>query len=243
MPSKLLAQKNIKHQAQLWYAYFNDIKFSNNYRLLTDVQERQFIKPVGAQGSIHFRSILYHNLGNNWEAGAGFGIFLNSPQNIPSTSDLVVPELRPTVDVLNRQKAGKLQISNRLRLEARFHHEVQNNELDGGYEFNNFRCRYQVTTSYPVIKNTKNKPIVNLKVQDEVMINFGKKIVENTFDQNRFYTGLGFDVIHHFSLELGYLNWYQQTSNGTTYYNRNIFRLGINHQLDLSKHKPIVTAQ
>lgn len=236
-PAKMYAQKDTRQQAQVWYAYFNDLKFSNSLRLGTDVQERQFIKPVGAQGSLHFRTILYHNLGHNWEAGTGLGLFFNSPQNIPSSSDLAVPELRPTVDILNRQKAGKLQITNRLRMEARYFHEVQNNELTGGFEFNNFRCRYQVATSYPIIKNEKNKPVVLVKLQDEVMINFGKKIVANTFDQNRFYAGLGFEVFKNCSLELGYLNWFQETSNGTTYYNRNIFRIGINHQVDLSKTK------
>src|SRR6476620_4768770 len=72
-------QKTILHQTQLWYAYFNNLKFSDKYRLLTDIQERQFIEPVGAQGNLIFRSILYRRLGNNWEAGAGMCVFFTSP--------------------------------------------------------------------------------------------------------------------------------------------------------------------
>src|SRR4051812_48199637 len=68
MPLKTQAQKTVLNQAQLWYAYFNNLKFSNKYRLLTDIQERQFIEPVGAQGTFLFRSILYRNLGGGWEA-------------------------------------------------------------------------------------------------------------------------------------------------------------------------------
>src|SRR5690348_4771746 len=106
IPITTNAQKQELHQTQLWYAYFNNLKFSDKYRLLTDVQERQFIKPVGAQGTFLFRSILYRNLGNGWEAGIGVARFYQSPTKIPTTSTLVVPEWRPTVDLVNKQKTG-----------------------------------------------------------------------------------------------------------------------------------------
>src|SRR5689334_17034227 len=94
VPLKTQAQKTVVNQAQLWYAYFNNLKFSSKYRLLTDVQERQFIKPVGAQGTFLFRSILYRNLGGGWEAGIGLARFYQSPTKIPTTSTLVIPEWR-----------------------------------------------------------------------------------------------------------------------------------------------------
>src|SRR6478672_6204912 len=89
LPLTAIAQKEVIHQTQLWYAYFNNLKFSDKYRLLTDIQERHFIEPVGSQGNLIFRSILYRSLGNNWEAGAGLALFFTSPQKIPSSSDLV----------------------------------------------------------------------------------------------------------------------------------------------------------
>src|SRR6478736_8222113 len=98
LPLTTIAQKEVMHQTQLWYAYFNNLKFSNKYRLLTDIQERQFIEPVGAQGTFLFRAILYRNLGSGWEAGIGLARFYQSPTKIPTTSTLVVPEWRPTVD-------------------------------------------------------------------------------------------------------------------------------------------------
>ena len=235
LPSKTFAQKQVLHQTQLWYAYFNNLKFSDKYRLLTDVQERQFIEPVGAQGNLIFRSILYRNLGGNWEAGAGMALFFSSPQKIPTTSKLVVPELRPTVDIIYRQKAGIVNINHRYRFEARYYHQVENNKLSSGYNFNNFRFRYQISADVPVIKNAQKKPVLSLRVYDEVMVNFGKKIVSNTFDQNRIYGGIIYDASKSLSVELGYLNWFQETSDGETYYKRNIIRLGINHRINLSK--------
>jgi len=239
IPLKMHAQKNVLNQAQLWYSYFNNLKFSNKYRLLTDVQERQFIKPVGAQGTFLFRSILYRNLGGGWEAGIGLARFYQSPTKIPTSSTLVVPEWRPTVDFVNKQKAGAFNLSQRFRFEARYYHKVDKDKgaLDDGYQFGNFRCRYQFGADYPIIKNSQKKPVVSIRAYDEVMVNFGKNVVSNTFDQNRIYGGFVFNETKSFTFELGYLNWFQETTDGETYYNRNIIRFGINHTIDLSKSK------
>ena len=236
-PINSQAQKNVLHQAQIWYSYYNNLKFSDKYRLLTDIQERQFIAPVGAQGTFLFRSILYRNLGNNWEAGVGLARFYQSPTKIPSSSDLVVPEWRPTIDFVNKQKAGAANLGSRFRVEARYYHHVEDGKLASGYQFGNFRFRYQFSADYPIIRNAKKKPVLSVRAYDEVMVNFGSKIVSNTFDQNRLFAGFMFDVTKSFQLELGYLNWFQETSDGQTYYNRNILRFQINHRIDLSKSK------
>jgi hypothetical protein len=237
LPLITRAQKQVIHQTQLWYAYFNNLKFSNKYRLLTDVQERQFIEPVGAQGTFLFRSVLYRSLGNGWEAGVGLARFYQSPTKIPTTSTLVVPEWRPTIDFVNKQKAGAVNLSSRMRFEARYYHQVESGKLADGYQFGNFRVRYQFGADYPIIKNSHKKPVVSIRAYDEVMVNFGGKIVANTFDQNRIYGGFIFTVSKSFNFELGYLNWFQETTDGETYYNRNIIRLGINQTIDLSKSK------
>jgi hypothetical protein len=239
MPLKTQAQKTVLNQAQLWYAYFNNLKFSNKYRLLTDIQERQFIEPVGAQGTFLFRSILYRNLGGGWEAGVGLARFYQSPTKIPTTSTLVVPEWRPTVDFVNKQKAGAFNLSQRFRFEARYYHNVTQDKsgLEDGYQFGNFRVRYQFGADYPIVKNSQKKPVISIRAYDEIMANFGSKVVANTFDQNRIYGGFIFTVSKSFNFELGYLNWFQETTDGKTYYNRNIFRLGINQTIDLSKSK------
>ena len=65
------------------------------------------------------------------------------------------------------------------------------------------------------------------------MVNVGRKIVKNTFDQNRIYGALNYSFKPSFSIELGYMNWYQQRSNGVDFYNRNIFRLSLFHQISL----------
>jgi hypothetical protein len=66
------------------------------------------------------------------------------------------------------------------------------------------------------------------------MINFGKNIVFNTFDQNRLSAGFYFNLNEFFDLEVGYSHWYQQRSNGQSFDNRHILRLALSHTIDLS---------
>jgi hypothetical protein len=60
---------------------------------------------------------------------------------------------------------------------------------------------------------------------DEVLINFGKPIVFNTFDQNRLTLGVKKRINKNWSFDFGYMMVYQQQSNGYTY--------NLNHTLRL----------
>jgi ribosomal protein S26 len=63
------------------------------------------------------------------------------------------------------------------------------------------------------------------------MINAGKNAVYNSFDQNRVYVGLQYGISSAVAVELGYMNSFQQRKTGIDYFDRNIIRLSIYHQL------------
>jgi Protein of unknown function (DUF2490) len=65
------------------------------------------------------------------------------------------------------------------------------------------------------------------------MLNAGKIIIHNQFDQNRIYLAIEQELNKTFSLELGYLNSYQQRSNGYQFYDRNIMRFTLYHKIKL----------
>ena len=58
---------------------------------------------------------------------------------------------------------------------------------------------------------------LTLALNDEVHINFGNEIVNNYFDQNRFFVGLSYHVNAHDNLQLGYMNLFQQLPAGNKY--------------------------
>lgn len=231
-PKLLLAQKNIEKQQLIWYGYYNTLKFNEKWSLLSEIQERQFYNPT-AQHQLVFRSNLERKLIGNWNASAGITYFLQNPNNPESESNLTVPELRPDIGFNNKQKLSFITINHRYKAEARFFHDVENNRLVGGYRFSNLRLRYQLGIDVPLWKKEEQEKLV-LKLRDEVMFNLGGKVVNNTFDQNRYYLGLNYKLNKSFAFEVGYMNWFQQLKTGKDFYDRDILRLSIFHTIELN---------
>ena len=235
IPGFLLAQKKIENQQLIWYGYYNNLKLNENWSLNSEIQERQFYNPT-AQHQLVFRSNLERKVFADWKASVGMTLFFQNPNTPNSESNLTVPELRPDIGFNNKQKLGFLTINHRYKAEARFFHDVENNRLVGGYRFSNFRLRYQLGLDIPIWKNEKQQTII-VKIKDEIMFNAGNKIVKNTFDQNRIYLAVNYKLNNSYAVELGYMNWFQQQKSGTDFYNRDILRLSIFHNIDLKKDK------
>ncbi|CAM4335270.1 DUF2490 domain-containing protein [Flavobacterium terrigena] len=235
IPEFLLAQKKVENQQLIWYGYYNSLKFNENWSLNSEIQERQFYNPT-AQHQLVFRLNLERKLIEDWKASSGMTLFLQNPNNPNSESNLTVPELRPDIGFSNKQKLRFITINHRYKAEARFFHDVENGKLVGGYHFSNFRLRYQLGLDFPIWKKEGNEKLL-LKIKDEIMFNLGKKIVKNTFDQNRVYLALNYKVNKSYAFEIGYMNWFQQQKSGTDFYNRDILRLSIFHSIDLKKKK------
>lgn len=235
IPKFSFAQKKVEHQQLIWYGYYNSLKFNDNWALNSEIQERQFYDPT-AQHQLVFRSNLERKLIDNWNTSVGMTLFLQNPNNPNSESNLTVPELRPDIGFNSKQKLGLITINHRYKAEARFFHDVENQKLVGGFRFSNIRFRYQLGLDFPLLKKEGKEKII-LKVKDEIMFNLGNKIVKNTFDQNRIYLALHYKLNASYALELGYMNWFQQQKTGTDFYNRDILRVSIFHNIDFKKEK------
>ena len=235
LPKFLLAQKKVENQQLIWYGYYNSLKFNENWSLNSEIQQRQFYNPT-AQHQLVFRSNLERKVFEDWKASVGITLFLQDPNNPNSESKLTVPELRPDIGFNNKQKLGFITINHKYKAEARFFHDVRNQELVDGYRFSHFRLRYQLGLDFPIWKRGGSEKLL-LKIKDEIMFNVGSKIVKNTFDQNRIYLALNYKLNKSYAFEVGYMNWFQQQKSGTDFYNRDILRLSIFHTIDFKKEK------
>jgi hypothetical protein len=229
------AQKKVENQQLIWYGYYNSLKFNESWSLYNEIQERQFYNPT-AQHQLVFRSNLERKLIENWNASVGMTLFLQNPNNPNSESNLTVPELRPDIGFNNKQKLGFMTINHRYKAEARFFHDIENEKLVSGFRFSNIRLRYQLGLDFSLLKKEAKEKII-LKVKDEIMFNVGNKIVKNIFDQNRIYVALYYKLNASYALEVGYMNWFQQQKTGTDFYNRDILRLSIFHNIDFKNKK------
>lgn len=229
----LFGQKNVENQQLLWYGYYNKLQINQNWVLNSEVQERHFYQPL-VQHQLVFRTNLDRRILDDINVSLGFVVFLQSPNDPESESTLMVPELRTDFGFNAKKKYKYFNVNQRFKVESRFFHQTENNELVGGYQFSNFRMRYQLGLDIPLIKKQDAEKLI-LKIKDEVMFNFGKNIVKNVFDQNRIYIGLNYPMNKNLAFEAGYLNWFQQRPSGTDFYNRDIIRFSVFHTINLKK--------
>ncbi|MGK2862663.1 MAG: DUF2490 domain-containing protein [Chitinophagaceae bacterium] len=223
--------KQVAHQSLYWVRYYNQLVINEKWTWHNEFDNRRFFK--GNQQH-HFiaHSRLHYKILQNAEIAFGLTYSRQSPQDPNSTSDLVVPEIRPAQEVnYSNPITKRLTLQHRIRIDERFIHKNDGQVLLAGYNFN-FRFRYRILASF-ILNKEEAKTATTLKVANELMVNAGKNIVYNHFDQNRIYLALEQGLNKNFSVELGYLHLYQQRATGYQFFDREIIRLTIYHKIKL----------
>lgn len=220
--------KQTINQQLYWIRYYNQLSLSKKWTWHNEFEERRFlVNNRHNQFIIHSR--LHYKTSKSTDIGLGLTFSLQDPQDPWSTKKLTVPELRPVQEFnYTNWISNKFYLNQRFRLDERFIHKDDGEKLIDGYNFN-FRARYRLQANLRLNKDAHNNPTI-FKIGDEIMINAGKNIVYNRFDQNRMYAGIETPISKYFSVELGYLYIFQQKSNGYSYYDRDVFRLTLYHR-------------
>lgn len=226
-------EKNVDHQSLLWTRYYNQLTINNKWSLHSEFDNRIFLNPV-EQNLYEFRVQGRYKINKDFELGAGFAYFSVATQDPEVNTDFNVPEYRGQQDITWKQDIGKITLAQRFQVEERFFHNANKDGLvPGTTYFWRFRYRLQGEYSFWKKENQFLKAILN----DELMINGGENVVKNTFDQNRIYAALQYGVSKSVTLELGYLNSFQQRASGVDYFNRDIIRFTFFHKINLQKKK------
>ena len=225
------AQKTVTHQDLFWIRYHNVIRFDPKIIWHNEIEERRFFEG-GQHHHFIMHSRLHYKFDPRAEVGAGITYSLQSPQFPNSVSDLVVPEIRLVQEInYSTPLSKRIGLHQRFRVDERFIRTNNGMELLDGYTFN-WRFRFRVMATFRLNENVEKNNTI-LKVFDELMVNAGSSIVFNQFDQNRIYVGIEQILSKKISVELGYLKWYQQTAAGDLFFNRNIIRLTLVHNITL----------
>jgi hypothetical protein len=223
---KLNAQKAVINQNLYWIRYFNQLSLSEKFTVHTEFENRSFFEG-NQQHHLIVHSRIHAKVYQNTEVAFGLSYSRQSPQDPNSTVSLVVPEIRPNQEITYSNAISKrFNIQQRFRIDERFIRKNDGKVLMDAYKFN-LRFRYRLQLAYKF----KTELPLTLKIANEIMINAGKQIIYNQFDQNRIYTGLEKGLNKNFSLELGYKYWYQQRTSGNQFFERNIIRLTANHKM------------
>lgn len=226
---KAQTEKVVDKQSLLWVRYYNQLELNQKWSIHTEIDNRIFINPV-TQNTFVSRLQIRNKITDKVELGSGFAYFSVATQNPEVKNDFHVPEYRVQQDISIKQSLGKVNLTHRYLLEERFTHNSTKMQLENGTTFY-LRFRYRIQGDYTFWK--KEKRFLKGILSDEIMINGGNKIIKNTFDQNRIYAAVQVGISPNVALELGYLNSFQERTNGVDYFNRDIIRVSFIHKVKI----------
>lgn len=219
---------------QVWVGYFNQTRLTDKFGFWVDLQLRtkdDFVNDLSV--SLNRFGLTYY-VTDNTKLTAGYAYIVAYPEDNRKVS---IPEHRPWQQVQWNTKYGKKRMMQWLRLDERYRRRLLNDStLADTYSFN-YKLRYNLFYDIPLSKKGIVPKAFSFVINDEIHINFGKQIVLNTFDQNRFYLGFKYQLSEHSNVQLGYMNLFQQLAAGNRYRSIHTARLFFFQNLDLRKKK------
>lgn len=212
----LCSQNHSEDALGSWYTYGSNHRLSERFGI-TPYGELRFYE-ASSNYNLVFASLSgsYH-LDSKSSVGLGYAYLdidtVFEFDNMPN-----IHEHRIFEQYVYKQNVGKVRLQHRGRLEQRFLDFNDRNELQN-------RFRYRLSLKYDL-----NKTFFVL-VSDEPFVNFQNQV----FHENRFYSGIGINVLKNSQIQIGYLSQHIRKNR------LNRIQIGINFQTNYRKPKTRLT--
>jgi len=218
--------------AQTWLGYITQTRFSNKWGLWFDAQLYTKQHMVKGLFQSEIRPGLMYYINNDTKLALGYTHLNNFPGD--NHKQVSQPEHRTWQQVQWHNSYPHINTMQWFRLEQRWVRKVANDSaLAPGSNFTN-RVRYNFLMNVPIYYNKKQTSWA-ATVNNEVFLNFGKNVVYNYFDQNRFFAGITYRFNANNNLQVGYLNVFQQLATGNKYRMIHAARISYLQNFDLRK--------
>ncbi len=231
--------KETTEMGQVWLGYLNQTRISNRLGIWFDAQLSTKHHLVNELFQSEIRPALMYYINDNTKLAAGYTHLNNFPGD--NHKNISQPEHRVWQHVQWHTKYSTgINTMQWFRLEERYVKRVLNDStLSPAYNFS-YRMRYNFLMNVPLRIHHKPSPF-SYVINNEVFVNFGKNIVNNYFDQNRFFTGFSYKLNSHDNLQFGYMNLFQETAAGNKYKMIHAARIFYFNNIDLRKKKVATT--
>ena len=230
---QIQTEKEIHQQTQSWVSINTVTKFSEHWGIIADAHIRA--NEIFKDNSFYFlRGGVTYIPNATVSITGGYAHMWLAPTKEGWTT--FSDENRIYQQAQLNLKAGKVSIVQRIRNEQRWQEKIINDEPTSENRFTD-RVRYLISFNIPVFKN---KMAPTLVVSDEILLQFGKEIVYNTFDQNRLFIGIKQSINPKWSYDFGYMNLYQQKATGYQYDMNHTLRLFFYLNTSIKSNKPAV---
>jgi hypothetical protein len=224
------AVKEVNQQYQFWGSLNSTSRLTDRLGAIADFHVRRndfladpsfYFLRFGAHGWITEKLTVSLGYAHMWKAPGREGWQTWSNEN------------RIYEQVQYAARLGRAQVVQRLRNEQRWQQRVEDDALTGESSFSD-RVRYLLSFTLPL---SAKASVPSLVLSDEVLLQFGRDVVMNTFDQNRLFTGVKQRLSRSWSFDVGYMMVYQQKSSGYQYDLNHTLRLFFYFTPDLRKVK------
>ncbi|MDQ3046545.1 MAG: DUF2490 domain-containing protein [Bacteroidota bacterium] len=223
------SERKVDRSNLLWFGDFGKFKLKEKWSLYLDVGLRR-TEWLNKWSQTLVRVGITYSFNSRLSATAGLAYF-----NHYATS-YIRPEYRGWQQLLFADDYGRARINHRLRAEQRFTHAITNNSPVSSLKYTN-RFRYQLSVQIPLNKNALADKTLYVVLSDEIMINCGREVIYNYFDQNRLAAGLGYKYNEYLNMVLTYTSIFIQRNQPEAFENNKVIVLNLYHNFDLSKKK------
>lgn len=225
--------RNTTKEDQLWMGYFNQSRLTNKWGIWFDAHYRLKDHFFNEPSKLLTRLGIMYYVHDDFKVTNAYNFTLHYPED--GHQHISQPEHRIWHQLQLHTRYGKIRTMQWLRLEERFRRKIKNDfELSDGFRFDE-RLRYNLLVTIPTSKKGIAAKTFSAILNNEIMVNLTRKNVYNIFDQNRFFIGLAYNFDSHSNLQFGYMNVYQQLSNGYSYKNIHALRVFFFQNLDLRR--------
>ncbi|MEJ7587696.1 MAG: DUF2490 domain-containing protein [Ferruginibacter sp.] len=225
--------KSTENINQLWFGYLSQTRLSNKWGTWTDLHLRTKEDFFNNFSQSIVRLGLTYYVTDVTKITAGYAYVSIYPAE--GHRQITRPEHRPWQQVQWHTRYGKKRMMQWIRLEERFRRKVLNDStLAVGSNFN-YRLRYNIWYDIPLGKKGIVPSSLSFVLNDELHLNFGKEIVNNYFDQNRFFMGFKYQLNEQNNVQIGYMNQFQQLPAGNRYRSFHTVRLFYFQNFDFRK--------
>lgn len=220
--------KEITDQYQTWVSMNTTMRFSKKWGIMSDVHLRTnhsfastsfILARLGGVYWLTYKTTLAAGYTHIWVAPT------QAQYHVNSNGNWIYQQIQHASNI------GKVGVSVRLRNEQRWQQLVVQDTVKGDIFSNRVRL-----LAYFTIPVSKNFYVPSIAVADELLVQFGKDIVYNTFDQNRIFLGIRQPISKSVSFDLGYMMVYQQRATGYQYNRNHTLRCFFYYRPDFRKH-------
>lgn len=201
-----------------WYTFGSSHRLSERFSL-SPYGELRFYEPSSNYNLAFISLRANYHLNSKSSLGLGYA-YLDIDTVFEFDEIPHVKEHRILEQYVLKHNLGKFKVQHRGRLEQRFLQFSNRNELQN-------RFRYRISFKYDI--NT----IVFLALTEEGFINFQDQV----FHENRFYIGIGANLLKNTQIQVGYLKHHIRKNN------LNRIMVGLSFQTDSRKSKTIAVQQ